>query len=230
MRTHGWAGDTPADDDEATTRILDAADAVIDARGTDVAITDVARLLGVTRQTVYRYFPSAEALLTAAGTRAAGGFLDRLVAHLAGLTDPARAATEAVATTLEWLPDETHVAALLARDRGNAFVSRVTAPVALEFACSLLRRLDVDWAAHGFGDDELPELAEHLLRAIQSFIVDPGDPPRRGAALRDYLHRWVAPAVGAQASAPSALRASLARRAITRSTTELKPEPSGNPT
>lgn len=227
MRTHGWAGNTPADDDEATTRILDAADAVIDARGTDVAITDVARLLGVTRQTVYRYFPSAEALLTAAGTRAAGGFLDRLVAHLAGITDPAQAATEAVATALEWLPDETHVAALLARDRGNAFVARVTSPVALEFACSLLRRLDVDWAANGFGDDELPELAEHLLRTIQSFVVDPGDPPRRGAALRDYLRRWTVPALGAQ---PSALPASLARRAITRSTTELNPEPSGNPT
>jgi hypothetical protein len=55
----------------------------------------------------------------------------------------------------------------------------------------MLRRFDVDWAAHGLDDDDLDELAEHLLRIIQSFVLDPGRPPRVGEELRSYLRRWV---------------------------------------
>ena len=60
---------------------------------------------------------------------------------------------------------------------------------------SMVRRFDVDWAALGYTDKELDELAEHLLRIIQSFVTDPGRPPRTGVALRDYLRRWVGSAV-----------------------------------
>ena len=95
MRTHGWSGSAPvsddetelsfspntdASDDEAIARILAAASKAIDARGADFSIADVARTLGVTRQTVYRYFPSTDALLVAAAVHAASGFLDRLAA------------------------------------------------------------------------------------------------------------------------------------------------------
>jgi hypothetical protein len=59
----------------------------------------------------------------------------------------------------------------------------------------VVRQFDVDWAAAGFADEDLDELAEHLLRIIQSFVIDPGRPPRTGAAMRDYLRRWVAPAL-----------------------------------
>lgn len=195
MRTHGWGGDTPASDDEAVARILAAAGQTIDTRGADLSIADVARTLGVTRQTVYRYFPSTDALLVAAAMDAANGFLERLAAHLAGITDPAEAATEAIATTLEWLPGEKYMAVLLGPDRGNAFTAAVTSEVAMQFATSMLLRFDVDWAAVGFTDDDLADLAEHLLRIIQSFVIDPGRPPRRGAQLRAYLRRWVAAAL-----------------------------------
>jgi hypothetical protein len=33
------------------------------------------------------------------------------------------------------------------------------------------------------------------LRIIQSFVIDPGRPPRQGAELRSYLHRWVGGAI-----------------------------------
>lgn len=195
MRTHGWAGSAPASDDEAVARILAAASRAIDARGADISIADVARTLGVTRQTVYRYFPSTDALLVAAAERAALNYLDRLAAHLSGITDPVPAVAEAIATTLEWLPQDKHIGLLLAPDRANAFSSEVTSDVALQFANSMLRRFDVDWAAAGFTDAELTELAEHLLRIIQSFVIDPGRPPRRDAELRRYLRRWVGSAV-----------------------------------
>ena len=195
MRTHGWSGSAPASDEEAIARILDAAGEAIDAQGADFSIADVARTLGVTRQTVYRYFPSTDALLVAAAVHAASGFLDRLAAHLQGITDPVDAVAEAVATALEWLPEDKHLGLLVAPGRPNPHTESVTSDVALDFAHSMVRRFDVDWANLGFTDADLDELAEHLLRIIQSFVIDPGRPPREGDGLRAYLRRWVGSAV-----------------------------------
>ncbi len=195
MRTHGWSGSAPATDEEAIARILGAAGKAIDARGAEFSIADVARTLGVTRQTVYRYFPSTDALLQAAAEHAATDYLDRLAGHLQGITNPVEAVAEGIATTLEWLPKDKHIGLLLTPGRASAFSETVTSDVALQFANAMLRRFDIDWAAVGFGDDDLDELAEHLLRIIQSFVIDPGRPPRRGVELRDYLRRWVGGAV-----------------------------------
>ena len=125
MRTHGWSGSAPASDDEAVARILDAASKAIDDRGADFCIADVARTLGVTRQTVYRYFPSTDALLVAAAVHAADDFLERLADHLRGITDPAEAVAEAIATALEWLPKDKHIGLLhRARPRRTRTPSR----------------------------------------------------------------------------------------------------------
>jgi AcrR family transcriptional regulator len=196
VRTHGWSGSAPATDEEAISRILDAAGQAVDAQGADFSIADVARSLGVTRQTVYRYFPSTDALLVAAAVHAASGFQDRLAAHLRGITEPADAVAEAVATTLEWLPEDKHLGLLLMPGRPNPHTESVTSDVAQDFARSMLRQFDIDWAAAGLSDGELDELAEHLLRIIQSFVIDPGRPPRQGEDLRGYLRRWVGSAVG----------------------------------
>ena len=195
MRTHGWSGAAPASDEEAVARILAAAGKAIDERGADFSIADVARTLGVTRQTVYRYFPSTDALLMQAGVAAAADFLERLASHIQGMTNPMDAAVEAIATALEWLPKDKHIGLLLAPGRSPAHTESMTSDIALQFAQSVVRRFDVDWAAAGFDDADLDELAEYLLRIIQSFVVDPGRPPRTGAELRAYLRRWVAPAL-----------------------------------
>jgi AcrR family transcriptional regulator len=197
MRTHGWSGAAPASDEEAVARILAAASKAIDTRGADISIADVARTLGVTRQTVYRYFPSTDALLTAAATNAATGYLDRLADHLAGITDPAQAAVEGIATTLEWLPNDKHIGLLLGPDFAGAFSADLTSDVAVDFARTMLGRFDVDWVGIGYTDADLNELAEYLLRIIQSFVIDPGRPPRTGGPLRQYLRRWVTPALSA---------------------------------
>jgi AcrR family transcriptional regulator len=194
VRTHGWSGAKPASDEEAVARILAAAGQVIEDNGADFSISDVARTIGVTRQTVYRYFPSTEALLVAAAVHAVDGFLERLAAHVAGIGDPAEAVTEAVATALEWLPREKYIGLLMVPG-GAAHVVSVTSDVGLRFARDMVGRLDVDWRAAGLVDGDLDGLAEHLLRVIQSFVIDPGRPPRRGAALRTYLRRWVGGAV-----------------------------------
>ncbi|MCH9642711.1 MAG: TetR/AcrR family transcriptional regulator [Actinomycetia bacterium] len=190
MRTHGWSGAKPASDQEAVARILDAAGKTIEVHGADFSISDVARTVGVTRQTVYRYFASTEALLIAAAVHAVDGFLDRLTAHMAGIRNPAEAVTEALATALEWLPREKYIGLLIAPG-GSAHIESVTSDIAQQFARDMVQRLDVNWAAEGYSGADLDELAEHLLRIIQSYVIDPGRPPRRGDQLRAYLRRWV---------------------------------------
>ena len=194
MRTHGWSGAKPASNEEAIARILAAAGKAIEDHGADFSISDVARTVGVTRQTVYRYFSSTEALLVAGAVHAVDGFLDRMTAHMAGIHEPAKAVTEAVATALEWLPREKDIGLLMVPG-GATHVESVTSDIALRFGRDMVERLDVDWAAAGYGDADLDELAEHLLRIIQSFVIDPGRPPRRGGELRAYLSRWVGSAL-----------------------------------
>jgi hypothetical protein len=60
----------------------------------------------------------------------------------------------------------------------------------------------VAWDVRGNDDAALGDLVEHLLRVLQSFVIDPGDPPKVGTDLRAYLSRWVAPAVDVQGQVP----------------------------
>ncbi|OBF95345.1 TetR family transcriptional regulator [Mycobacterium sp. 852014-52450_SCH5900713] len=195
MRSHGWAGNTPASDEEAIERILDAADQIIDERGSALRIADVARALGVTRQTVYRYFPGTQALLVASAMRSADGFLDRMAAHLEGVTDPVVAMTEGMAYAIEELASDNQVEFVLSqRHRGGQKVS-IISDTALAFGRSMLHRYDIDWERYGFDESGLDELNEFSLRVLHSFLADPGRAPRSGADLRRYLTRWLGPAI-----------------------------------
>jgi AcrR family transcriptional regulator len=193
MRSHGWAGNTPASDEEAIERILDAAEKIIDERGPATRIADVARALGVTRQTVYRYFPGTQALLVATAMRSADGFLDRLATRLDGVTDPVEAMTEGMAFAIEELASDNQVAFVLRHHGGQA--GSIVSDTALAFGRSMLHRFDIDWERYGFDDDGLDELNEFSLRVLHSFLADPGRPARSGAELRRYLTRWFGPAI-----------------------------------
>ena len=65
-KRRGWGGDPPATDDEAAQRIVATAVELIAETGAAITIADVAESLGVIRQTVYRYFPTADELMRAA--------------------------------------------------------------------------------------------------------------------------------------------------------------------
>ncbi len=191
MRSHGWAGNTPASDEEAIERILDAADSIISERGSAMRIADVARTLGVTRQTVYRYFSGTEALRVATAMRSADGFLGHLATHVRGIVDPVVAAVEGVAFAIEQLRADSQVEFVLRQSERSGLMS----DTAVTFGRSMLHRYDVDWKQQGFDEAGLDELAEFCLRVLHSFLADPGRPPRSGAELRRYLTRWIGPAI-----------------------------------
>jgi AcrR family transcriptional regulator len=202
MRRHGWSGDVPIDDDDAVARIIDATRHAIDERGT-VSVSEVAQTLGVTRQTIYRYFPTHEALLGATALSSIDGFLNRLAAHLGSIGDPTEAVVEGIAYTFEQLAHDKYLSLVFQPGKASAFTAGVTSDMAIGFGRSMVQRFEVDWPAAGFSDDKLDELVEVMLRTLQSLIVDPGRPARTGAKLRTFLRDWVAPSVRAHAALPS---------------------------
>ena len=167
--------------------------------------SEVAEILGVTRQTVYRYFRSTEELLNAAAMDAVTELESQLVEHVAqhsgrrwrcgrrrrrgrGLRLRAPARRPGTQPPDRPRTDQQH-----GRRTDRPHLDR-TGPLA---AVGLPCRLGGDRAR-----GELQrELVEHLLRTLQSLVLDPGDPERSGAELRAYLQRWVAPAVPRRAAA-----------------------------
>ncbi|GBE64922.1 TetR family transcriptional regulator [Mycobacterium sp. MFM001] len=195
MRSRGWAGVTPSSDEEAISRILTAVDEEVAEHGSAIRLADVARRLGVTRQTVYRYFPNADALLIASSMRAVNGFIDQVADHASGLSDPVTALVECVAFGVENLSGDPQLETLLTRrDEGEA-VTSLTSDTAIAFCMSVFHRLDVDWKLHGFDAAALRDLAEMTLRTVQSLLTDPGPQQRDGVALRRFVARWLGPAI-----------------------------------
>jgi AcrR family transcriptional regulator len=195
MRSRGWAGVTPASDEEAIARILDVVDDIVAERGAAIRVADVARRLGVTRQTVYRYFPGADALLISSTARSAGGFIDRVAEHVRGQRDPVAALVESVAFAVEHLAGDPQFENLLTQRGPDGVITLLTSDAALTFGRAILHRFDVDWQLHGFDDTALDELAELSLRTMHSILLDPGRPSRNGITLRRFIARWLGPAV-----------------------------------
>lgn len=196
MRSRGWAGATPASDEEAISRILSAVDdEVAEHGGAGLRLADVARRLGVTRQTVYRYFPNADALLIASSMRAVDGFIDQAVDHVRGLNDPVTALVESLSFGVENLIGDPQLESLLTRRIEGEVVTSLTSDTATALCLSVFGRLDVDWELHGFDTAALHELAEMFLRTVQSLLIDPGPRERDGIELRRFITRWLGPAI-----------------------------------
>lgn len=208
MRTHGWSGQVPATDGEAVARILATTREVIDERGEATTLADVARRLGVTRQTIYRYFPSTEVLLSATAMDAVGGFLDRIANRLSGVTEPDTAVVEGVQAVLATVSQDRYLGILLRPGHQSLpVIGQITSGAARDFARTMVERMDVDWTSRGYSDDDKELIVEIVLRTLQSLIIDPGDDARSEAEQRFLLDSWLGAAIRAMPSSTSAHRA-----------------------
>jgi AcrR family transcriptional regulator len=197
MGYHGWQGNPPGTEDEARRRIVEAATACIDRAGlAKTSLSDVAVAAGVTRQTVYRYFPSLTDILTAVAVAGAEEFAERMEHHLASFASAAEAAVESVVYAVRTVPDEPYLGLLLQAGEADSFTAGVTSPLAFSLGARILRNLPVDWSAVGVttGDD-LRGLAEILMRLFISFLQYPSTPPLTDDQLRALVRRWIGPAL-----------------------------------
>jgi AcrR family transcriptional regulator len=194
-RTHGWRGNPPQSDDEAVAQILAATRRCLSRKRNRTTVTDVSLELGVSRATVYRYFPSTEALLFASSIEADGGFLERLAAHVSGIGDPAEILIEAIAFTIEQLPRERYLSVVLSSRQGN-LPSGVSPETTKAFGRAVLARVGAGWAET---IDELAkeELIEWALAILHWLLLDSSRRSRTGPELRRYLDKWLGPALRA---------------------------------
>lgn len=201
MRTHGWLGEPPKTDDEAAARILAATHRCVAERGGQTTIAHVAAELGVSRATVYRYFPSTTALLRAAAAEGTRRFLQSLAERLSGFDDVADAIIEGVVQTVAAVPNEPYLQVLLEEPSHNLLRS-ITSETARGIGTSvLIENTAIDWTRISPAPGALDELVEWSLRIVQSFLTNPGEPPRTSDQLRAHLQRWLGPAIRAWASA-----------------------------
>jgi AcrR family transcriptional regulator len=197
MGHHGWRGNPPGTEEEARRRIVEAATACIDRVGlAKTSLSDVAAEAGVTRQTVYRYFPSLADILSAVALAGVEEFAGRMERHLASFDSAAEAAVESVVFAVRTVPNEPYLGLLLQAGEADSFTAGVTSPLAFALGARILRNLPVDWPAAGVTtDDDLQGLAEILMRLFISFLQYPSTPALTDDRLRTLVHRWIGPAL-----------------------------------
>ncbi|AIG76748.1 Hypothetical protein AJAP_19425 [Amycolatopsis japonica] len=200
MGHHGWRGNPPGTEREARRRIVEAATACIDRVGlAKTSLSDVAAEAGVTRQTVYRYFPSLADILSAVALDRVEEFAGRMERHLAAFADPAEVAVESVVFGVRAVPDEPYLGLLLKAGEADVFTVAVTSAQSFALGARILRNVPVDWAAVGVTtDDDFEGLAEMLMRLFLSFLQYPSTPAHTDERLRAMVRRWIGPALTAR--------------------------------
>ncbi len=196
MGHHGWQGNPPRTEDDARRRIIDATVSCVATLGpARTTVSVVAAELGVTRQTVYRYFPSHAELLGAVAQAGLADFTERMTKHLSGFTTAADVAIESIVYCVETVPQEPSIGLLFQAGEAEVFSREATSSMAFTVGADILRGIEVDWSEIGVRDDELEGLAEMLMRLFASFLQYPADPPYSADEIRALARRWLGPAL-----------------------------------
>ncbi len=190
-----WAGRPPADDEEATQRIRDAARRCIDRSGVNVRIAEVARELGVSRPTIYRHYASGQAVLLAVALES----IEPLRARVASMdvdlrANPAEVVAEVGCLLFEWLSRDSQLRQLT-RFGAGAATDDVTSSAAMLLTCGLIERAraSFDMSADA---DHVDEIAELVTRLVHSMIERPALAAHRTSEQGEILRRWITAAVG----------------------------------
>ena len=199
MGHHGWQGNPPRTEDDARQRIIAATVSCVGRLGpARTTVSVVAAELGVTRQTVYRYYPSHAELLGAVAQAGLADFVERMTKHLSGFTTPADVAIESIVFCVETIPREPSIGLLFQAGEAEVFSREATSSMAFAVGADILRRIPVDWSEIGVQDSELDGLAEMLMRLFASFLQYPADPPYSSDDIRRMARRWLGPALRAE--------------------------------
>ena len=195
MKATDWSGSPPQSKQHAEEVLVKAALACAKRYGiTKINIKRVAEEAGVTRQTVYRYFPTSDVLIAAAAYHVVGGMLEKLSAHIAGQKNFADKVIECVVFLVEAIPGDPYMKQYFS---ANAFagtsLTDVMNDIPLNYSYEYLAQL---YSTKPLSQDEeiwLRKLSKHLLRTILGLLIAPDVSSSGSKNLRVYLDDWLRP-------------------------------------
>lgn len=195
MRTTDWGGNPPDDEAEARQVLLEAALTCVKKYGlAKINIKRVAEEVGVTRQTVYRYFPSTEALVTAVSFSVGGDVLDGLQQHISQYPDFEQKVLESVFYLTRKIPSDPFLSQYFSAQASNeSNLQQVFGAAPLEYSFRAIKSMYSDDKISANEEKWLRGLAEHALRLVLALIMAPSPQTRTDKALRQYLERWLKP-------------------------------------
>ena len=189
QRRKAWNGNAPKTEAEARRFLLAVTQDCIERHGlSKVGLSDVANAAGVTRQTVYRYFATADKLFNAAAVLASGGFVERMRARVLRHEGLAERIVETLVVSIREIPHDEHLSSLV--QSGDPF--EVSSTLMMSFVQDEM--LALSGGGQILNAQERDELGEILLRLLKSFLDDPG-PTRSEEELRQFLYRWLIPVI-----------------------------------
>ena len=175
-----WLGEKRTE--AACDRILAAAAELFAQRGVEaVAMNDIARTAGCSRATLYRYYPTRDALHTAYVHRHARAVNRQLADLVAGIADPRDKLLAALTHALRLVRENPALAAWFTRTPIGAQAAEDSEIVPAMTAGFLLSVDAVDVAA-------AQRQARWLVRVLTSFLTVPGrDPDEERAMLAEFV-------------------------------------------
>jgi len=196
MEPSRWWGDERAilDDEEARRRILDAAGRCIVRRGnSQFRVGEVADEAGVSRSTVYRYFPSRDGVLLGLMLMRVDNALGELVRALPAPDDPVRSVPEMVLARVESVSGNPLNEALFAAESTAVATAleKGSKPI-VELLLSHYEPLLNRWKLAGRLYDDLdPRSVVQWLHTATLFLLAPSWRYRPAADKREFVEQFV---------------------------------------
>lgn len=177
-----WLGATRAE--AACDRILDAAADLFATNGVEgVGMNDIAKAAGCSRATLYRYYPSREALHTAYVHRHARAVNREIAAIVAPIADPVEKLLTALTAALRLVRENPALAAWF---RGSAIGARAAGD------SEVVQAMTAGFLSSVGPESDANLQARWLVRVLTSFLSVPG----RGAGdERAMLAEFVVPTI-----------------------------------
>lgn len=180
---------------ETQQRILDAAIACVKQWGIEkTSLNDIAKQAGVTRPTVYSYFPNRNDVIRTALLQSGNAFAARLKDHIGRFSKVQDRLVETVVFALEELPKEPYLAVLTEADI-SGYINRdaLSDPEGQEICLSLFDEIFKD---HPIDSNEMIEITEFAARLVLSLLMITGPIKRNSEEVRGFLQRRLLPAAG----------------------------------
>ncbi|MBV8790402.1 MAG: TetR/AcrR family transcriptional regulator [Mycobacterium sp.] len=189
-----WGDDRAIlDDEEARRRILDAAGRCIVRRGnTQFRVGEVADEAGVSRSTVYRYFPGRDDVLLGLILMRVDNALGELVRSLRTPDDPARSVPEMVLARVESVDGDPLNEALFAESTSVASVLEKGSEPIVELQLRHYGPLLDRWKTAGRLHADLdPRSVVQWLQSTTLFLLAPSWRYRAVADKRQFVEQFV---------------------------------------